>query len=112
MQITKNSLIAVKISRGWKKRPITTAQIERLKSTELCICSFQRIARTYYKTSRVGQMLFISDPVTSKQVQIDFRSDSLGYIKAYVRKPFYFTAEVKTSTNKGLMRKLRALKLI
>ena len=102
----------MKIPKNWKKRPITKLQIDRLNRTPLCQSTAQRIARRHYKTTTFGELLYIKDPVTGKNVVVNFQKCDFGYIAIWGNDPSGVKMAIKADTNRDLFVKLRRQKFI
>jgi hypothetical protein len=64
-----------------KKIPMTLFQAESLYNTAIDIKTFQRIAQTYYKTSRINQLISLTNEQTGNSIQICFTRDMFKYIR-------------------------------
>ncbi|MEQ9582410.1 MAG: hypothetical protein RIM68_09650, partial [Arenibacter sp.] len=82
-----------KVVKKGKKTPLTMQIVENLHEINLEIDKFQRIARTYYKTQKLGLLLYLHSPLLEpntknpiKSVCLDFSEyEQSQYIGASVR---------------------------
>ena len=67
-----------------RKRPMTSMIANALYNTPLNIKQFQKVARTYYKTKRIGNLVYLTSEINKNFIKIDFNTDLFEYIKIYV----------------------------
>ena len=83
----KNKLPATakeNLNKEGKRKPMTSLIARALYDTNLEIDSFRRIARTYYKTSKLGNSLWLTNDINGNYIIIDFTKDLFGYMSIRV----------------------------
>tara|TARA_R110000823_G_scaffold209652_1_gene339804 strand:+ start:152 stop:532 length:381 start_codon:yes stop_codon:yes gene_type:complete len=109
-----------KVVKKGKKNPLTIQDAKKLHQIDLDIDKFQRIARTYYKTQKLGLLLYLHSPLLEpntmnpiKSVCLDFSDyENSKYIGASVRMGHVANFEFHVLNTKDLFIKLLRHKLI
>lgn len=69
------------LTKSGKRKPINLAQCQALYDTLLDAKSFQRIARPFFKTSRIGGLVTLWNEITNTPIVINFLLDKHNYMK-------------------------------
>ena len=90
------------------KKPLTKESVSIMHNTDLSATNFQRIARNYFKTYRLANLVTLIHPTNGKSVKVDFNKDPLGYHKISVYKDgkHVFNVLTKLTYNKDVYIKI------
>lgn len=96
------------------KAPLTVAAIDKLNHGQLNPEYFQRIARRFFKTARINDLVILTHPVNQRHLKIYFEKDGFGYItaKLFVNNRYRCDYQFKISSNKDLFIKIYNNKIL